>query len=793
MERQAEGRPYRSHLHPACFSCRKRKSRCKTKSPEEICAMCQAYGTECVFPRPDDARVPRVPRQQRSRPRRAAPNARSSKSIYHRPYPIPQTQSLANSAADRGEQQPITSQPQVSANLVGPPELSRVGENAPYAAGPGGRTGSFPRFMGIAAEAEEDSSHIISPAVADDNDILESYLSAIPFAKKRCMVPTGSSSNRHFGSVRFNVVPRRPLGVVANQSFAASKCELIEKYMDPDIDEYLNLFFLKANPCFPLFDEASFRSSYSSHKEKISPALLCNLYANSLIYWKSSTKLSSCRTPDIRYIWNQANEALHSELFLSPGLSSIMAILINVNGRPSTSMFGNGGMVGMAVALSNALGLNRDPSGWSISPQEKSLRIRIWWLVLIHDRWCSLAYGTPLQVHRAQYDVPLPSVDDVCPSSAAPSDKAAASVFVALATLTDVLARYLEHVYSVSREFLQINNMSEMDLEQILRDWEESLSDDVRHLVFRRINLNILGAPNFRLAYLSVKLLLRRLQLNMNKRALGIEDDIVSPFYMHAQRAAEEIAYLVQELDESQFRGFWIPVHAFSLTSATMFLLRSGLRMRNDGRNTPLKTARDMINALQSHRQDFDWDLADNCLTQCSELLERIGAAESNSSMDATEFPSLPENLGNLDIDLSVLEELFGNTGFGSAGFSEGLDICSPAFVEHPFPMIALECPELGRSGTYIDKDHTSAGAGLVPALAWPAATDNTVEQDTVYVPPTPFFGGGPHRYFFELIALNDSIDTDKMSPLATYDELKREVFGKVAGWGEWVGVYEYP
>ncbi|CBF79834.1 YbhB/YbcL family Raf kinase inhibitor-like protein [Aspergillus nidulans FGSC A4] len=175
----------------------------------------------------------------------------------------------------------------------------------------------------------------------------------------------------------------------------------------------------------------------------------------------------------------------------------------------------------------------------------------------------------------------------------------------------------------------------------------------------------------------------------------------------------------------------------------------------------------------------------------------------------------------------------------------------SPAFVEHPFPTISVECPELGRSGTYIDRDHTSEGAGIVPALAWPSATYNTVEyvlisedpdapipepvvhgiyyrisrdktgvqnpdfrihnaswepymlrggfkygknrHDTVYAPPTPFLGDGPHRFFFELIALNDSIDTDKMSPLATYDELKREVFGKVAGWGEWVGVFENP
>ncbi|KAL4920668.1 fungal-specific transcription factor domain-containing protein [Aspergillus aurantiobrunneus] len=660
---QHEGRPYRSHLHPACFSCKKRKSRCKTRSPAEVCVMCQAYGTECIFPRPDD------PRQQRpSWPRKLAPNARSSRhlqsrnGLLHRPYPSPHAQSQpADTASSGSGQQP--GDPQIFADLVGPPEAPCTAEDS-YVAGR--RAEGFPHLMGIVTEAEDDSSHIVSPAVADDNDILESYLSAIPSTKRRYLVRTSSNSSRPFGPVQFNAVPRRPLGVVANQSFAASKCELIEKYMDPDIDEYLTLFFRKANPCFPLFDEASFRGSYSSHKEKISPALLCNLYANSLVYWRSSAKLSSGRTPDIRYIWNQANEALHSELFLSPGISSIMAILINVCGRPSTSMFGNGGMVGMAVALSNALGLNRDPSDWSISALERSLRIRIWWLVLIHDRWCSLAYGTPLQVHRAQYDVPLPSVEDICPNTAPSSEKAAASVFVALATLTDVLARYLEHVYSVSRDFPQSNDVSEMDLEQILRDWEESLGDDVRHLVLRGTRLDIPGAANFRLAYLAVKLLLRRIQLNMNKNSLEVEDDVVPPFYMHAQRAAEEIAYLMQELDEAQFRGFWIPVHAFSLTSATMFLLRSGLRMRNESRNTPLKIARDMVNTLQAYRRDFDWDLADNCLTHCGELLDRIGMAETNSDMVAPEFPGIPENL---DIEPSVLEELF-----GAAGFSEGFE-----------------------------------------------------------------------------------------------------------------------
>lgn len=146
-------------------------------------------------------------------------------------------------------------------------------------------------------------------------------------------------------------------------------------------------FFLKANICFPIFDEASFKNTYTNNKQKISPALLSNLYANALIYWESSPKLRTSRCPDIRFIWVQASEALNSELFLSPGVSTVIAIILNVCGRPSTSIFGNGGLIGTAVALSSALGLNRDPSHWDISLSEKRFRIRIWWLVIVHERW----------------------------------------------------------------------------------------------------------------------------------------------------------------------------------------------------------------------------------------------------------------------------------------------------------------------------------------------------------------------------------------------------------------------
>ncbi|CAG8363090.1 unnamed protein product [Penicillium salamii] len=659
LDPRSEGRPYRSHLHPACFSCRRRKSRCKTRDSSAICIMCQAHGTECSFPRPDDPiqrQVPAVPSKPRAHVKRRSAHTRhrlqhaqSYTGLQHVAHPIPvditDTAASGNACTD-------------------PKDDSRM----PMATNSEQRAKTLSSLMGIDEEAGDNSSHIVSPAVAEDNEVLEKYLSAVPTAQRGSLIRTGSASNCSLRPVRFNVVSRRPLGVSTTQSLAVSKCEIIEKYMHPDLDEYLNLFFEKANTCFPIFDETSFRSVYSSHKGNLSSALLCNLYANSLVYWESSPKLSAGRTPDIRFIWNQANEALHSELFMSPGISTVMSILINVCGRPSTSMFGNGGMVGTAVALSNALGLNRDPSNWSITPLEKSFRIRLWSLVLIHDRWCSLAYGTPLQVHRSQYDVPFPTLDDICNPTATSYQKATASIFIALTTLTNILAQYLENVYSVSKS-CPSTEMSALDLECLLSEWEETLTEDVRRIALRGTLLNVPGAANFRLAYLAVKLLLRRIQLDLSQASTQVIHDTMPPCYANAQRVAEEIMHLVQELNANQLTSFWLPIHAFSITSATMFLLRCSLHTRNQSHNLPLQIAKDMIYALQVHKDNFGWDIADDCLSNCSGLVEKFGNGGLSEGSDLSSLES-PDLTQNLDIDPTALDQLF----FGAPWFPGACD-----------------------------------------------------------------------------------------------------------------------
>lgn len=120
----------------------------------------------------------------------------------------------------------------------------------------------------------------------------------------------------------------------------------------------------------------------------MSPALLAQLYAHNLTYWQPASGPSGRTSkPDGRLVWNLASEALYSELYLSPGTSTVTAMLLNVGGRPTTSLVGNGVQLGAAVSLAHSLGLNRNPLPWDIPEPEKALRAKIWWSLLIHDKW----------------------------------------------------------------------------------------------------------------------------------------------------------------------------------------------------------------------------------------------------------------------------------------------------------------------------------------------------------------------------------------------------------------------
>ncbi|KAF7528436.1 hypothetical protein G7054_g10136 [Neopestalotiopsis clavispora] len=579
-------RPYRSHLRPACHPCRRRKSRCKHEAQSSSCLMCRVHGTDCVFPGSQSLQAP-LPKK--SRPEEAG--------IF----------------------------PQVDSNQWG---------NKSH------ETDCQPTPLSV-DDAEQDNSHIVGPANTSDIQVLADYLSVFSSSNGgvRMVRPFPSS---HSKPVMFANVKKRPLGMDNSSNPSREKLKIIEKLLEPNIDQLIDLYFRKVNVCVPLLDRCSFKHQNETAKDKISPALLASLYAHTLTYWRFAPERCEQRVPDGRFIWNLANEALYSELHLSPGISTITAILLNIGGRPTTSLIGNGVQLGAAVSLAYSLGLNRDPLPWDIPNAEKLLRMKIWWSLMIHDKWSSLAHGTPFHIQDEQYDVPFPTKHLFKSQGTQPFDDQAEDVFIALFGLTRVLSHCLQHLYCIIRDNDQISN-----LDFKLNYWVEKLETNVRRIITRGNFLELPGAANLRLSYISVQLLIKRLELEHVREIYGPDSDMLANQYMQVRRTAEEIVLFVQELGNEQLSDFWLPMSAFMFSSTTTFLLRCALETETSqaelATSTSLRLAWDLITSLRNHREQYGWDLGDICLDQHEEIIERLIAPSATQAIEDVSLSALTE------------------------------------------------------------------------------------------------------------------------------------------------------
>jgi Fungal specific transcription factor domain len=73
--------------------------------------------------------------------------------------------------------------------------------------------------------------------------------------------------------------------------------------------------------------------------------------------------------------------------------------------------------IGIAITLSQALGLHRSPQlnnrSQRLPDSQQPLIRRIWWSCVVRDRWLSLAKGRPMRIHHDDCDVPLPGPEDI--------------------------------------------------------------------------------------------------------------------------------------------------------------------------------------------------------------------------------------------------------------------------------------------------------------------------------------------------------------------------------------------
>ncbi|KAF1849000.1 PEBP-like protein [Cucurbitaria berberidis CBS 394.84] len=198
---------------------------------------------------------------------------------------------------------------------------------------------------------------------------------------------------------------------------------------------------------------------------------------------------------------------------------------------------------------------------------------------------------------------------------------------------------------------------------------------------------------------------------------------------------------------------------------------------------------------------------------------------------------------------LKVLEYCIGRLLYRLRGYDELCFFRSRAFAQHAKPNITITSPDCGNSGAKLSNDFSKFGIGRFPSLQWeragpdvkqyliltedpdaplrkpnvhgiylfipPTVTSITNDdlklvddvdgvktvqagyrvgknrRNAVYVLPRPPLGHGPHRYFFEVVALSECLDPGMISKVPTKDELEEAIVGKVVGWGLWEATYE--
>ncbi|KAG2411854.1 hypothetical protein HFD88_009410 [Aspergillus terreus] len=639
----AGARPYRSHKVRACDLCRKRKSRCTVDIPGQSCLLCRVQGADCHYQEEPATHDPSVP------------NGSDAKA-----WSVDQIGDDMRSGQKRKRETTSGS----------PPNTSRRRDNTDSVID---SRGSEPSRLGV-DDPHNQSVHIVGPVVADDAQVIEKYTERSNKNVEPKSHPYNVYSNDPRKPILYTTVSRRRQGMRVGVPPGENQKEILEQILGPFRHDLVRLFIDKFNIAFPIFDGESFWDAYISETTGDPPAsLICQVYSMSLVYWKHTPKLACHPKPDVRYAVNMTVAALHEE-FSAPGLSTISAALIDLTGRPIFSMTGNAISCGRMISLAHCLGLNRDPSHWKLSRREKDNRIRLWWGVVIHDRWGSFGHGVPPQIARNQYDVPLPTVDTLLPQTNRTTERMrAAHCHIALCRLTEILGELLPLVYGLQQRYARETTKKVRQIRTDLDMWEDSLSDWLRSPAVNTAEERISGTSSLHLAFLAVKMLVSRVELTEVNNAETDNPEARRYFQTECRRSAEEIVDFISSLRKDNFQEFWLPYSAFHLTSTATLLVRCALETTdNEVARACLAKVEAFRSILSRVREEEDWDVADMCLDHCERILNRLPGTGATFDLAFNGQPdnrlvnpaaiSLPETQTNNDIvdDMMSISNTFG-------------------------------------------------------------------------------------------------------------------------------------
>jgi hypothetical protein len=485
--------------------------------------------------------------------------------------------------------------------------------------------------------ATEQSSILVGPAVAEDVEILQRHISSHEPSQNQRSNPYRLLFRDSSNPVIYLSVPRYRTGLETTVDAGKGHLEIVSQILGPFRDEVIELYLKHFHSNYPVLDDSTCDALRKRQLDKVSPSLLCTIYAAASPMWRKSDTLKLHPHPDYHYFWNKAISALYED-FISPSLATISSAVVEAIGRPSVSLVGNISNCGRTVALAQTFGLHRDPSKWNITTDEKFTRIRLWWGVLANDFWSSIAYGTPPHSVKSCYDVPLPTLENLLPAKATPSQRYSITCFLHLCSLTEILGDILPLVYKLNPEPGEIVQAVDQ-LKCQLQMWESQLPEWLP-------SARQPGSSNLWFCFLYIRLLVSRLWLRatiLNGDAPGTPNN--DERLEGLSKNSSDVLDFINSLEEFHFQDFWLPYCGHLLVLATMVSLRCTVEARNvELRSAHIARLQQFLSHIRFARDNFDWDIADYCIERCAGPIAKIATLAVGDLPAQADTPSVHEN-----------------------------------------------------------------------------------------------------------------------------------------------------
>ncbi|KAH0360596.1 hypothetical protein KCU65_g9301, partial [Aureobasidium melanogenum] len=454
------------------------------------------------------------------------------------------------------------------------------------------------------------------------------------------------------------------------------------------VDVFVDAFFIRYHPVFPILHEPTFRAQYDSRMARPGQSIwlvLVNIVAalGAFVTNPSSsdeTSLSIFRTAK-RYLAVNALETGNLTLVQAFGMAAMFLQKIN---KPNTGY--NYG--GVAIRMAIGLGLHKEFGSQHMSPFKQELRRRIWWSLCVLDVGATITYSRPLIWPQVGVDAALPSnirEEDIMVSSpVTPAEVDTATVNTYLRVQSSyhlqtmpIYNRLISNPPPLPEELLTLDStIVENWLSQVPHYFQDSSGPNLEDRFALPHGINCWRYRNLRIVIFRPLLVKWALQDGLEETLTWHEQEATNRCLRAARESIASIQNFWKSRPQTRLTAFYVLYFLFQAALIPIHCLRSKSQSRlapewRDQVTATLEVVESMIGLNQSAVK-----CRDVIMSLCGSLLHKVDdefvnygeqAFNFESTMDATAWmagiaPALiNENLWAGSLDNTSAELSFSN------------------------------------------------------------------------------------------------------------------------------------